>query len=63
MANIEVVISTKKENYLTKKYGNAQAIVQQVFDSWFKNEINAEYDKKVKVDTNKKMEELDKLLK
>jgi hypothetical protein len=58
---MQIIIPTKKLDYLTKKYGNAQAIIQQVFDNWFAGEVNAEYDKKVKVDTDKKLDEINKV--
>ena len=59
---MNIIIPTKKLNYLKKKYGNVQAIVQQVFDNWFISQIDIDYEKKKvkKIDIDKKIDELTK---
>lgn len=58
---MQITITTKKTAYLNKKYGDAQGIVQQVFDNWFNSEIDREYEKKIKIDTDKKIDEINKI--
>jgi len=43
---MNINIPQKKLDYLTKKYGNAEAIVQQIVDNWLNVEIQRDYEKK-----------------
>ena len=57
---MEITIDPKVTTYLTKKYGDATGIIQQVVDNWIDREVGRDYEKTIKVDTSKKIDELNK---
>lgn len=57
---MQITISQKKTDYLTKKYGNAEAIIQQIVDTFINSEIERDYQKKAVLTTDDKLDALNK---
>lgn len=58
---MNINISQKKLDYLDKKFGNGQAMIQQIVDNFVNREVAADYTKKVeKLTVDDKLTELTK---
>ena len=58
---MNITITKKEENYLDKKYGNAKAILQQIIDNFVVSEVDRDYEKKVKISIDKKLDKINNI--